>query len=150
MSPGGVIEAQAVGSGREGAASGYNRGMPKSSPQPAWNILPPETIEPEDRLQHVRACSDFAAGLLDRFRGWQQGLEEAGPPDVTGLLRATQQHGRDEDCEEGHADRQAPRAWFTRPGRRQMVRLVMRRVRAVRRSRRRSVASSCCWSAWSP
>ena len=62
----------------------YNRVMTSPIDTSAWNILPPETIEPEDRLQHVRACSDFAAGLLDRFRGWQQGLEEARPADTVG------------------------------------------------------------------
>ena len=58
-----------------------------------WHILPPETIAPDDRMRHVRACSDFAAGLLDRFPKWQQGVEESGPPDVADLLRATQEHG---------------------------------------------------------
>ena len=31
-----------------------------------WNILPPVTLPPSERLDHVRGCSEFAAHLLDR------------------------------------------------------------------------------------
>ena len=40
--------------------------MPPTQVQSGWNILPPVTIPAADRLDHVRNCSDFAAGLLDR------------------------------------------------------------------------------------
>jgi glutamate-ammonia-ligase adenylyltransferase len=58
--------------------------MPRSAPQ-AWNILPPVTIAAGQRLDHVRACSDFAAGLLDRYPQWAAGVERPDPPD-SGLL----------------------------------------------------------------
>ena len=67
--------------------------MSPTNASTGWNILPPETIAPKNRLQHVRDCSDFAAGLLDRFPAWEDGLDEAGPPLVTGLLKATQEQG---------------------------------------------------------
>jgi glutamate-ammonia-ligase adenylyltransferase len=50
-----------------------------------WNILPPVTIPPQRRLEHVRACSDFAAGLLDRYPHWADGVERPDPTD-SGLL----------------------------------------------------------------
>jgi glutamate-ammonia-ligase adenylyltransferase len=58
-----------------------------------WNILPPVTIAPSDRLAHVRFCSDFAAGLLDRNPGWAQGLDDCCPPDVVQLASAIRNHG---------------------------------------------------------
>ena len=69
--------------------------MSTSSPHTGWNILPPVTIAPEDRLKHVRGCSDFASGLLDRFPKWEKGLDEAGLPDVADLVRTIQEHGLD-------------------------------------------------------
>ena len=60
-----------------------------------WNILPPTTIPTEERLQHVRYCSDFAAGLLDRYPAWAEGLDEPCPPDVTSLAGAIKEHGLD-------------------------------------------------------
>lgn len=69
--------------------------MPTPKQTSGWNILPPETIATEKRLQHVRECSDFATGLLDRFPAWQQGLDETGPPEVTELVLAIQKHGLD-------------------------------------------------------
>ena len=41
--------------------------MSDTQAKSGWNILPPVTVPAEDRLDHVRSCSDFAAGLLDRF-----------------------------------------------------------------------------------
>ena len=73
--------------------AGYNPGMPPTIDTSGWNILPPETIDAGKRLQHVRVCSDFAAGLLDRFPAWEQGLEETGPPDVANLVREVQLNG---------------------------------------------------------
>ena len=71
----------------------YNLGMPDTSHTPGWNILPPETVAVENRLSFVRDCSDFAAGLLDRFPGWKQGLDENRQPEVAELVRDIQQHG---------------------------------------------------------
>jgi glutamate-ammonia-ligase adenylyltransferase len=59
----------------------------------SWNILPPATIQAEKRMDHVRRCSDFAAGLLDRFPKWAENLDEPRPPDVTHLVNATKKHG---------------------------------------------------------
>ncbi len=58
-----------------------------------WNILPPVTIPAEKRLEHVRFCSDFAAGLLDRYPAWAEGLDEPCPPDITRLAGAAREHG---------------------------------------------------------
>ena len=60
-----------------------------------WNILPPTTIPTEERLEHVRYCSDFAAGLLDRYPAWAEGLDEPCPPEVTRLAGAIKEHGLD-------------------------------------------------------
>ena len=70
--------------------------MSPSTPGAGWNILPPETIAAENRLEHVRDCSDFAAGLLDRFPAWKNGLDEAGLPDVSALIKAIQERGLDD------------------------------------------------------
>lgn len=59
--------------------------MPRPSRATAWNILPPVTIPAEHRLEHVRACSDFAAGLLDRYPQWAEGVERPDPPDSGSL-----------------------------------------------------------------
>lgn len=58
-----------------------------------WNIEPPCIIEPSKRLEHVRHCSAFAAGLLDRFPDWLNGLDDGGPPDPSKLRDAIRQHG---------------------------------------------------------
>ena len=49
--------------------------MPDDAVPTGWNILPPATVPVAERLAHVRACSDFAAGLLDRFPDWREGLD---------------------------------------------------------------------------
>ncbi|NNL05699.1 MAG: bifunctional [glutamate--ammonia ligase]-adenylyl-L-tyrosine phosphorylase/[glutamate--ammonia-ligase] adenylyltransferase [Xanthomonadales bacterium] len=58
-----------------------------------WDRLPPGPVEPGDRLDHVRACSDFAASWLDRRPGWIEGIDQAGPPDPAGLQSVINEHG---------------------------------------------------------
>jgi len=58
-----------------------------------WNILPPQTIAEELRLDHVRRCSDFAAALLDRHPQWGEGLDHQQAPDVLRLSVETREHG---------------------------------------------------------
>lgn len=58
-----------------------------------WNILPPVTIPPGERMDFVRQCSDFAAGLLDRYPDWAEGLDEIFPPDIIRLAEETRKHG---------------------------------------------------------
>lgn len=58
-----------------------------------WNILPPVTIPAENRLEHVRYCSDFAASLLDRYPTWAKGLDEPCPPDIARLASTIKEHG---------------------------------------------------------
>ena len=58
-----------------------------------WNILPPATIPPDERLDHVRGCSDFAAQLLDRFPDWGEDLDAGGAPAITSLTDAIKEHG---------------------------------------------------------
>jgi len=67
--------------------------MPPASAATPWNILPPVTIPAERRLEHVRSCSDFAAGLIDRFPSWGEdaGLQQA--PDVAALAALIREHG---------------------------------------------------------
>jgi glutamate-ammonia-ligase adenylyltransferase len=69
--------------------------MPALNEKSGWNILPPVTIAPGKRLQHVRYCSDFAASLLDRYPGWAEDIDAFCPPDTTGLAAATREHGLD-------------------------------------------------------
>ena len=63
----------------------YNPAMSPTADPAGWNILPPATLPPEERLGHVRGCSDFAAQLLDRFPDWIDGLDEPGVPTITTL-----------------------------------------------------------------
>ena len=71
----------------------YNHGMSRSRRKTGWNILPPKTIDEALRLEHVRACSDFAAAQLDRFPRWIEGLDDAAPPDVGDLVQSVSEHG---------------------------------------------------------
>jgi len=71
----------------------YNRVMPFASSAEHWNILPPETISPDHRLEHIRHCSDFAAGLLDRYPKWGQNLERKRPPDPAELATTIREYG---------------------------------------------------------
>jgi glutamate-ammonia-ligase adenylyltransferase len=67
--------------------------MANPNEQSGWKILPPVTIARDKRLQHVRHCSDFAAGLLDRYPGWSSDLNDYRAPDITRLAAATREHG---------------------------------------------------------
>jgi glutamate-ammonia-ligase adenylyltransferase len=67
--------------------------MRKASAKLPWNILPPRTVPAEKRLEHVRDCSDFAAGLLDRYPAWSEGLDEPAQPDAANLADAVRKHG---------------------------------------------------------
>ncbi len=67
--------------------------MSTAQPKSGWNILPPVTITAADRLAHVRNCSDFAAGLLDRYPSWADGLDDLCPPDVIRLTAEVREHG---------------------------------------------------------
>jgi len=67
--------------------------MPRTNRKSGWNILPPVTIPAEDRLEHVRYCSDFAAGMLDRFPAWSADLDKPARPDISGLTASIREHG---------------------------------------------------------
>ena len=69
--------------------------MPAESPNRRWNILPPVTIPPAQRLDHVRSCSDFAAGMLDRYPQWGEDLEGQQAPDRARLATEIGDHGLD-------------------------------------------------------
>jgi glutamate-ammonia-ligase adenylyltransferase len=69
--------------------------MSRSRKKSGWNILPPVTIPAENRLEHILYCSDFAAGLLDRYPAWAEGLDEPRTPDIARLAVATREHGLD-------------------------------------------------------
>jgi glutamate-ammonia-ligase adenylyltransferase len=69
--------------------------MSDTQAKSGWNILPPVTVPAEDRLDHVRSCSDFAAGLLDRFPDWAEGLDESRTPDSSQLAQCITDHGLD-------------------------------------------------------
>ena len=60
-----------------------------------WNILPHATVPKKERLKHVRKCSYFASGLLDRFPAWATGLNDEQRPEVTGLATSIKEHGLD-------------------------------------------------------
>jgi len=67
--------------------------MTVASAQAHWNILPPETIPEKRRLEHVRSCSDFAAGLFERHPEWREGLDRQQAPEVARLADAIREHG---------------------------------------------------------
>lgn len=50
-----------------------------------WAILPPATIPVDQREEHVRCCSDFAADLLVRHPGWRDSLDERAAPRASAL-----------------------------------------------------------------
>lgn len=58
----------------------YNSTMSLPKPIPAWQQAPSPPLPTEQRLQHVRYCSPFAAGLLDRHPHWAERLDEHQPP----------------------------------------------------------------------
>jgi glutamate-ammonia-ligase adenylyltransferase len=86
-----AFRSRATGAGKRD--SFYNDEMSNSRKKSGWNILPPSTILPEDRLEHVRYCSCFAAGLLDRFPAWAEGLDKPCHPDVGSLAETIRQDG---------------------------------------------------------
>jgi glutamate-ammonia-ligase adenylyltransferase len=51
------------------------------------------TIAAGQRRDHVRACSDFAAGLLDRYPQWADGVERSEPPAPELLTAEIGAHG---------------------------------------------------------
>ncbi len=67
--------------------------MSRPSPASPWNTPPPVTITAGQRLDHVRACSDFAAGLLDRFPQWADAVDRADPADPGLLTEEIGAHG---------------------------------------------------------
>jgi glutamate-ammonia-ligase adenylyltransferase len=67
-------------------------GVQKSS---GWNILPYSAVPEKKRLKHVRKCSYFAAGLLDRFPAWAGNLNDEQTPQITGLAATIKEHGLD-------------------------------------------------------
>ena len=67
--------------------------MPDTQAHSGWNILPPVTVPAEDRLDHVRTCSDFAAGLLDRFPDWGEDLDAPWDCDPELLAASIGEHG---------------------------------------------------------
>ena len=74
-------------------AATYNPGMRPTSASTPWNILPPVTIPLERRLEHVRSCSDFAAGVLDRHPQWGEETDRQQPPEAANLATAIGEHG---------------------------------------------------------
>ncbi len=58
----------------------YNPTMSGSNTISHWQELSPEPVPVSQRREHVRYCSPFAAGLLDRFPHWEQGLDEHQAP----------------------------------------------------------------------
>ncbi len=62
---------------------------------PAWNILPPLQLPQDQQRAHVRACSDFAASLLDRFPRWGEDPDRVAAPDAATLSGAIREQGLD-------------------------------------------------------
>ncbi len=61
-----------------------------------------EAVEPDDRLAHVRFCSPFSAGLIDRHPEWLEQLEaggrldEASPPQSVRARECVASYGLDD------------------------------------------------------
>ena len=67
-----------------------------ADPDPSgWNILPPETVPSEKRLEHVRYCSEFARDLLTRHPDWLEDVDDFLPPDAGALSAQIDEHGLD-------------------------------------------------------
>jgi len=60
-----------------------------------WIDRPLITVAPRDRAAHVRYCSYFADGLLDRYPAWAEGLDEHQPPAVQTLAAVIAEAGLD-------------------------------------------------------
>lgn len=54
--------------------------MPSANTISVWNPQPADPLPSSGRLAHVRAGSPFAAGLLDRYPEWREGLDAHQPP----------------------------------------------------------------------
>ncbi|MGD2129304.1 MAG: bifunctional [glutamate--ammonia ligase]-adenylyl-L-tyrosine phosphorylase/[glutamate--ammonia-ligase] adenylyltransferase [Lysobacterales bacterium] len=61
--------------------------------QSGWNILPPATVPKLHRKEHVLACSDFAAGLLQRYPEWQEDIEDESVPNPAALVSEIESFG---------------------------------------------------------
>lgn len=67
---------------------------------PRWETTPPAAVSPclvspEQRLEHVRYCSPFAASLLDQHPDWGHGLDVHRPPNHADLAAGIAQFGLD-------------------------------------------------------
>ena len=69
----------------------YNSGMSGEQNSSGWNILPHDRVPKKSRLKHVRDCSYFASGVLDRFPAWAADLNDKQSPQVTDLASATKE-----------------------------------------------------------
>ncbi len=67
--------------------------LPK--PVPVWNHAPSPPVPTEHRLQHVRYCSPFAAGMLERHPDWAVHLDEHQPPAADALATEIAASGLD-------------------------------------------------------
>jgi len=62
---------------------------------PLWNGTPLVPVPPEQRMEHVRFCSPFVAGMFDRHPHWAENLDEHRPPAATLLAEETSTRGLD-------------------------------------------------------
>lgn len=69
--------------------------MPSTNTIPAWNRAPSNPTATSQRLEHVRYCSPFAAGVLDRHPDWLDNLDEHHPPAPDILAAEIARHGLD-------------------------------------------------------
>lgn len=69
---------------------------------PHWNQICVDPVPAKSRLEHVRYCSPFAAGLIDRHPEWLEQLEAGGrldelsPPDPRRAAEWKAAHGLDD------------------------------------------------------
>jgi len=68
---------------------------PSSPSLSRWIDSPLLSIAPEQREAHVRYCSLFADGVLDRFPQWLEGLDQHQPPDPQALQAEISESGLD-------------------------------------------------------
>ena len=69
--------------------------MPASSPLSGWIDTPLLGIAPEKHEAHVRYCSYFADGILDRYPKWLDGLDNHQSPDAAALQSEISEAGLD-------------------------------------------------------
>jgi glutamate-ammonia-ligase adenylyltransferase len=60
--------------------------MPASSSLSGWIDTPLLSITPEKYESHVRYCSYFADGMLERYPDWVEDLDQRKPPEAAALL----------------------------------------------------------------